>query len=32
LADWTSYYLALEYGQDPTPVDMVENLKKILST
>ncbi|MDO8583419.1 MAG: bifunctional phosphoglucose/phosphomannose isomerase [bacterium] len=31
LADWTSYYLALEYGQDPTPVDMVENLKKILA-
>jgi glucose/mannose-6-phosphate isomerase len=32
LSDWTSYYLALEYGQDPTPVDMVEKLKKILST
>ncbi len=31
LADWTSYYLALEYGQDPTPVDMVEELKKILA-
>jgi glucose/mannose-6-phosphate isomerase len=31
LADWTSYYLALEYGQDPTPVDMVESLKKILA-
>lgn len=30
LADWTSYYLALEYGQDPTPVAMVEELKKIL--
>ncbi|MBI1982432.1 MAG: bifunctional phosphoglucose/phosphomannose isomerase [Candidatus Levybacteria bacterium] len=30
LADWTSYCLALEYGQDPTPVDMVEKLKKIL--
>lgn len=29
-ADWTSYYLALEYGQDPTPVAMVEELKKIL--
>jgi len=28
LADWTSYYLALEYGQDPTPIVMVENLKK----
>lgn len=31
LADWTSYYLALEYGQDPTPVDMVEGFKKALS-
>ncbi len=32
LADWTSYYLALEYGQDPTPVDMVEKLKQILAS
>ncbi len=32
LADWTSYYLALKYGQDPTPVDMVETLKKILAS
>lgn len=31
LGDWTSYYLALEYGQDPTPVDMVEDLKKMLA-
>ncbi|TXH07581.1 MAG: bifunctional phosphoglucose/phosphomannose isomerase [Candidatus Moraniibacteriota bacterium] len=30
LGDFTSYYLALEYGQDPTPVDMVEKLKKLL--
>lgn len=30
IADWTSYYLALEYNQDPTPVDMVEQLKEIL--
>jgi len=30
LADWISYYLALKYGQDPTPVDMVEDLKKAL--
>jgi glucose/mannose-6-phosphate isomerase len=30
LGDWASYYLALEYGQDPTPVDMVEDLKKLL--
>lgn len=32
LSDWTSYYLALEYNQDPTPVEMVEELKKILSS
>jgi len=30
LGDWTSYYLALEYDQDPTPVDMVEDFKEIL--
>lgn len=30
LGDWVSYYLALEYGQDPTPVEMVEDLKKKL--
>lgn len=30
LADCTSYYLALAYGVDPTPVDMVEQLKKML--
>ena len=32
LADWTSYYLALEYDSDPTPVEMVEKLKKILAS
>jgi len=32
VADWASYYLALEYKQDPTPVDMVEDLKKILAS
>lgn len=32
IADWASYYLALAYGQDPTPVDMVEKLKKILAS
>lgn len=32
LSDWTSYYLALEYNQDPTPVNMVEQLKKILAS
>jgi len=31
LGDWVSYYLALEYGQDPTPVVMVEELKKMLA-
>jgi glucose/mannose-6-phosphate isomerase len=30
LGDWTSYHLALAYGQDPTPVEMVEDLKKRL--
>jgi glucose/mannose-6-phosphate isomerase len=30
LCDWVSYYLALEYKQDPTPVDMVENFKEAL--
>lgn len=30
LFDWISYYLALEYGQDPTPVDIVEDFKKLL--
>lgn len=31
LGDFASYYLALEYGQNPTPVDMVEELKKLLT-
>jgi len=30
LGDWTSYYLALEYGQDPTPVELVEKFKNLL--
>lgn len=30
LGDWASYHLALSYGVDPTPVDMVEELKKLL--
>lgn len=30
LGDWVSYYLAYEYKQDPTPVKMVEKLKKML--
>jgi len=28
---WTSYYLALEYQIDPTPVEMVEKLKDLLT-
>jgi len=31
LGDWVSYYLALEYEQDPTPVIMVEDFKKALN-
>ena len=30
LGDFASYFLALEYGQDPTPVVLVEELKKLL--
>lgn len=30
LADFTSYHLALAHGIDPTPVSMVEKLKKML--
>lgn len=30
IGNWISYYLSLEYGQDPTPVDMVEEFKKLL--
>lgn len=28
LADWVSYYLAIHYGIDPTPVKIVEEFKK----
>jgi glucose/mannose-6-phosphate isomerase len=28
LADWASYYLALELGRDPAPVKIVEDFKK----
>ncbi len=28
LADWVSYYLALELGRDPAPVEIVEDFKK----
>lgn len=30
IGDWTSYFLALLYGIDPSPVDIIENLKKEL--
>jgi glucose/mannose-6-phosphate isomerase len=30
LADWTSYYLAKNYGIDPEPVPMVEKFKKLI--
>lgn len=30
LGDWTSYHLALENGIDPTPVQMVEEFKKLM--
>jgi len=30
MGNWISYYLSLEYGQDPTPVEMVEEFKKLL--
>jgi len=32
IGSFTSYHLALNYGIDPTPVEMVEKLKKMLST
>ena len=30
MGDMTSYYLALEYGTDPTPVEIIERLKEML--
>lgn len=30
IADWTSYYLAKEYGIDPSAVPMVEEFKKLI--
>ncbi len=30
LGDWASYYLALEYKVDPTPVKIVEEFKKLM--
>lgn len=31
LFDWVSYYVAIEAGQDPTPVDIVEDVKKMIA-
>lgn len=31
IGDWASYHLALKYNQDPTPVKIVEDLKKLLA-
>jgi len=31
LGDWVTYYLALEYGQDPVPVKIVEDFKRRLT-
>lgn len=30
MSAWVSYYLALEYGIDPVPVEIVERFKKLL--
>ncbi|MDD4351424.1 MAG: bifunctional phosphoglucose/phosphomannose isomerase [Candidatus Gracilibacteria bacterium] len=30
LGDWIAYYLALAYGIDPSPVEMVENFKELM--
>ncbi|MBU1202389.1 MAG: bifunctional phosphoglucose/phosphomannose isomerase [Nanoarchaeota archaeon] len=32
IGDWTSYYLALRYKTDPTPVEEIETFKKELGT
>jgi len=32
LGDWVSYYLALQYGIDPTPVAVVEAFKKSMNS
>ena len=31
LADWTTYYLAKEYGIDPLDIDLIEEFKKKLN-
>lgn len=30
LGDWASYYLAIKHGIDPTPVELVEEFKKLM--
>lgn len=30
LGDWASYYLAMEYGVDPSPVELIQKFKKML--
>jgi glucose/mannose-6-phosphate isomerase len=30
IGDWTSYFLAILYGMDPSPVEIIENLKRDL--
>ena len=32
LGDYTSVYLAVEYGQDPTPIDKIERIKELLGS
>jgi glucose/mannose-6-phosphate isomerase len=31
IGDWTSYYLALLHGRDPTPVEAIEQIKRHLA-
>lgn len=29
--DYVSYYLALAYGEDPTPIEVLDELKRLLA-
>jgi len=29
--DYVSYYLALAYGEDPTPIEILNELKRLLA-
>jgi len=31
IVDWTSFYLAILYAQDPTPIDRIHELKRRLA-